>query len=67
MIQEIQEDICNKFGLSESQMDIIKVILMFGLIIIMIILAIVIFKYGSFIKANPCDFCDCSIKILKGG
>ena len=67
MIEQIEEDIRNKFGLTESQMDIIKIFLMFGLIITMIVLAIVIFKYGSAIKYNPCDFCNCTKQILKGG
>ena len=67
MMQEIEEDIRNSLGLTESQMDIIKVVLMLGLMITMIVLASVIFKYGSAIKSNPCDFCNCTKQILKGG
>ncbi len=39
--------------------DAFKIILMIGMIIVMIVLGIVIFKYGSAIKADPCEFCDC--------
>lgn len=67
MIEEIEENIRNRIGLTESQMDLIKVILMLGLIITMIFLGIVIWKYGDAIKSNPCSLCDCSVRILKGG
>lgn len=50
-----------------SLVDWMKVLMMLVLIITMIVLAIVIFKYGSAIKSNPCDFCDCTYNVLKGG
>jgi len=45
--------------LSQRQIDVIKIVFMIGLIITMIVVGVVIFKYGSIINANPCDFCDC--------
>lgn len=44
---------------SQGQLDVMKIVFMIGLIITMIILGVVIFKYGSAIQSNPCDFCDC--------
>lgn len=44
--------------------DVFKVVFMFGLIIIMIVLSLVIWKYGSAIKTDPCNFCDCSKQII---
>ena len=67
MIQELEEGFRNKLGLTQEQMDILKVVLMFGLIITMIVMTIVIWKYGSTIKADPCKYCDCISKVLKGG
>jgi hypothetical protein len=51
--------------------EILKIVLMIGLIVIMIVLAIVIYKYTQQIKLNPCQFCECNQLInltqLKGG
>jgi hypothetical protein len=47
--------------------DWLKIIMMLILIVTMIVLAVVIFKYGSAIKSNPCDYCNCTYNFLKGG
>lgn len=67
MIEQFDEEIKKGLKINDRQLDIIKVILMFGLIITMIVLAFVIFKYGSAIQSNLCDYCDCTFKVIKGG
>lgn len=54
-------------NLTQKQIDSIKIVFMIGLLVTMIILSVVIWKYGSLIKTNPCELCNCSIQILKGG
>lgn len=46
-------------NISEKNINIFKIVLMIGLIITMIILSIVIIVYGSAIKEDPCNFCNC--------
>lgn len=67
MLEEFEEKIKKEYNLTEHNLDLFKIILMIGLIITMIIMSIVIWKYGYYIKSNPCDLCDCSFKILKEG
>ena len=64
---DIDNIIKKEFKITDRQLNLMKLVSMIGLIIIMIVLAIVIFKYGSAIKSNPCDFCNCSFQNLKGG
>ena len=64
---DIDNIIKKEFKITDRQLNLMKLVSMIGLIIIMIILAIVILKYGSAIKSNPCDFCNCSLQYLKGG
>ena len=64
---DIDNIIKKEFKITDRQLNIIKIIFMIGLIITMIIVAIVIWKYGSAIQSNPCDFCDCTFKSMKGG
>jgi len=47
--------------------DWLKIIMMVILIITMIVVGIIILKYAHIVKADPCAYCDCAIKILKGG
>jgi len=47
--------------------DWLKIIMMLVLIVTMIVVGVIIFKYAHIIKADPCAYCDCAIKILKGG
>ncbi len=45
----------------------LMIIMMLILVITMIVIGIVILKYAHIIKADPCAYCDCAIKIMKGG
>ena len=47
--------------------DWLKIIMMLILIITMIVVGIIIYRYAHIIKADPCAYCACAIKMLKGG
>jgi len=47
--------------------DWLKIIMMLILIITMVVVGIIIFKYAHVIKADPCAYCECLVKSLKGG
>jgi hypothetical protein len=45
--------------LSQQRIDLIKIILMIGLILTMMIMSIVIYYYGNLILTDPCSLCKC--------
>lgn len=53
----------------KGNLELFKIILMIGLLITMIVLAVVIWKYTQQMKLNPCDFCDSCKNLIqvKGG
>ena len=64
---DIDNLIKKEFKITDRQLNIMKLVSMTGLIITMIIVGVVIFKYGSAIRSDPCAYCDCFLKTLKGG
>jgi hypothetical protein len=55
-INNLKEKLQEKFVIN---FDVLKIVLMIGMIFMFVVLSYVGVKYGSTFKSNPCDLCSC--------
>ena len=50
--------------LTDRQINIIKIVATIGLTITIIAVGIVMIKYGTILKQDPCSLCNCNRSII---
>ena len=52
--------------ITDKQLDLLKILVMLILIVTMVVLSIVLYKYGYAVKIDPCSLCENCTKFEMG-